>query len=187
MACEDRSLRPETVTIDDVFGEIRDVGRIFGVEDRAEALIAELQAELDAISEALPETDEPLKVFWYDSGVDEVYAGACCGAPSMIMDLLGVENIFEDAAGSWATVSWEEVVARDPDLIVLVNASWDTAESKIETLTSNPAYADIAAVQNENWVVIDFSYTSPNVRNVAAVRMIAEYLYPDLFPLEVTP
>ncbi|NJO82195.1 MAG: ABC transporter substrate-binding protein [Blastochloris sp.] len=106
----------------------------------------------------------------------------------MIIDLLGVENIFEDAEGSWATVSWEEVVARNPDVIVIVNASWDTAESKIETLTSNPAYADIAAVQNENWVVIDFSYTSPNVRNVAAVRTIAEYLYPDLFPeAEATP
>ncbi|NJO82196.1 MAG: ABC transporter substrate-binding protein [Blastochloris sp.] len=68
VACEDRSLRPENLTIDDVFGEIRDIGRIFGVEDRAEALIAEQQAELDAISEALPDTDEPITVFWYDSG-----------------------------------------------------------------------------------------------------------------------
>ena len=76
-------------------------------------------------------------------------------------------------------------MARNPDVIVLVNASWDTAEAKIETLTANPAYADINAVKNENWVVIDFSYTSPNVRNVAAVSEIAQFLYPEL--LEATP
>ncbi len=181
MACADRSLRPEVVTIEDVYGEIRDIGAIFGVTDRAEALIEELQAELNDISAVLEDVEEPVSVFWFDSGGDDVYAGACCGAPGMIMGLLGVENAFEDAEGSWATVSWEEVVARDAEAIVMVNADWDTAESKIETLTTNPAYADMTAVQNENWVVIDFSYTTPNIRNVEAVRIIAEFLYPELF------
>jgi len=181
MACSDGSLRPEVVAIENVYGEIRDIGAIFGVTDRAEAVIAELEAELDDINAVLDDVDEPTSVFWFDSGGDDVYAGACCGAPGMIMDLLGVENAFEDAEGSWATVSWEEVVARDADAIVMVNADWDTAESKIETLTTNPAYADMTAVENENWVVIDFSYTTPNIRNVEAVRIIAEFLYPEQF------
>jgi len=181
VACADRSLRPEIATMDDVYGEVRDIGAIFGVADRAEELIAELQAELDDISAVLEDAEEPVSLFWFDSGGDDVYAGACCGAPGMIMDLLAVENIFEDAEGSWATVSWEEVVARDADAIVIVNADWDTAESKIQTLTTNPAYADMSAVQSENWVQIDFSYTTPNIRTVAAVRIIAEFLYPELF------
>ncbi|MCY4146299.1 MAG: ABC transporter substrate-binding protein [Chloroflexi bacterium] len=181
VACADRSLRPEIATIDDVYGEVRDIGAIFGVADRAEALIADLQAELDNISAVLEGVEESMSLFWFDSGGDDVYAGACCGAPGMIMDLLAVENVFADAEGSWATVSWEEVVARDADAIVIVNADWDTAASKIETLTTNPAYADMTAVQNENWVQIDFSYTTPNIRNVAAVRIIAEFLYPELF------
>lgn len=181
MACADRSLRPEVVSIDDVYGEILDIGMIFGVQDRAEALIEELQAELDDITEILDEVEEPVSVFWYDSGTEDVYAGACCGAPNIIMELLGVENVFADVEGSWATVSWEEVVARDADFIVLVHADWDTSEDKIDILTDNPAYADMTAVQNENWVVLDFSYTTPNIRNVEAVRIIAEALYPDLF------
>lgn len=181
VACADRSLRPQTVTIEHVYGEVRDIAAIFGVDDRAEALIADLQAELDAISALLEAVDETVSLFWFDSGGDDVYAGACCGAPGMIMDLLAVENVFEDAKGSWATVSWEEVVARDADAIVVVNADWDTAESKIEILTTNPAYADMTAVQNENWVLIDFSYTTPNIRNVNAIRIIAEFLYPERF------
>ena len=181
MACADRALRPTDASIENVYGEILDIGKIFGVEDRAKELITELQTEVDEITAVLEGVEEPVSVFWFDSGGDDVYAGACCGAPGMIMNILGVENVFADAEGSWATVSWEEVVARDADMIVLVHADWDTAESKIETLTGNPAYADMTAVQNENWVVLDFSYTTPNIRNVAAVRIIAEYLYPDLF------
>ena len=181
MACADRSLRPEVVTIEDVYGEVLDIGAIFGVADRAQALVAELQAELDDVSAVLEDVEETVSLFWFDSGGDDVYAGACCGAPGIIMDLLAAENIFGDAEGSWATVSWEEVVARDADAIVIVNADWDTAESKIETLTTNPAYADMTAVQNENWVLIDFSYTMPNIRNVEAVRIIARFLYPELF------
>ena len=180
-ACADPSLSPGIVTIEDVYGEVRDIGSIFGVADRAEALIAELQAELDDISAVLKAVEEPVSLFWFDYGGDDVYVGACCGAPGMIMDLLAVENVFEDVEGSYATVSWEEVVARDADVIVVVNADWDTAESKIETLTTNPAYADMSAVQNENWVLIDFSYTTLNIRNVAAVRIIAGFLYPELF------
>lgn len=181
VACADRSLRPEIVTIEDVYSEVRDIGAIFGVAERAEELVAELQAELDKISAVLEGVEEPVSLFWFDSGGDDVYAGACCGAPGMIMDLLAAENVFEDAEGSWATVSWEEVVARDAAAIVVVNADWDTAASKIETLTTNPAYADMSAVQSENWVLIDFSFTTPNIRNVDAVRIIAEFLYPDLF------
>ncbi len=181
VACADRSLRPEIASMEDVYGEVHDIGAVFGVADRAEALVAALQAELDDISALLEDVEETTSMFWFDSGGDDVYAGACCGGPGMIMDLLAVENIFDDAEGSWATVSWEEVVARDADVIVIVNADWDTAESKIETLTTNPAYAEMTAVQNENWVLIDFSYTTPNIRNVEAVRIIAEFLYPELF------
>ena len=109
VACADRSLRPEIATIGDVYGEIRDIAAIFGVADRVEALVADLQAELDDISVVLADVEESVSLFWFDSGGDDVYAGACCGAPGMIMDLLAVENIFDDAEGSWATVSWEEV------------------------------------------------------------------------------
>lgn len=179
MACEDRSLRPQTLTFDDIFGEIRDIGRIFGVEDRAEAYIEELQAELDAILEKIDPDADPIPLFWYDSGVDEVYTGACCGAPALIMQSAGAENIFADVPGSWGTVGWESVVERDPAVLVLIHASWDTAEDKIDLLTSNPAYSSIRAVQAENWLVLDFSYTVPGIRNVEAVKQLAAFLHPE--------
>jgi iron complex transport system substrate-binding protein len=138
---------------------------------------------------ALAEVDEPLSVFWFDSGTDTPYVGACCGAPGLIMQTVGLQNILPDLAGSWADANWEDIVTADADVIVLIDAAWDLAADKITLLEGNPAYADMTAVGAARYVVIPFSYTTAGIRNVDAVRLIAQALYPDRFPAaaEMTP
>lgn len=181
MSCADKSLRPAVWTMETIYDEIRDLGRIFGVADRAEALIGEMQAEVDAVAEKVQGVEEPLRVLWYDSGDDEPFVGAGTGSPQEIIRLAGAENIFADVEGTWATVSWEEVISRDPEVIVLIEADWSTSEEKKTLLLENPAYAEITAVKDQRFVVIPFSYTTAGVRNAAAVTLIAEGLYPELF------
>lgn len=181
MACADPALRPEKATFETVYKEIRDIGRIFGVEDRAEALIAEMQAQLDDVLDTIGRDQEPVAIFWYDSGDDEPLAGACCGAPDMIIEAVGAENIFGDVEGNWATVSWEEVIVRDPQAIVVIEAGWSPAQEKIDLLRNDPAYTSITAVQDGRFIVVPFSATTLGVRNVNAVVDVAEALYPDKF------
>jgi iron complex transport system substrate-binding protein len=119
-------------------------------------------------------------VFWYDNG-DPPSAGACCGVPDEIIRLAGAENVFKDTPGSWKTVSWEEVVARNPDAIVLVDASWSPAAGKRVFLTSSKAFSSIEAIKAQRFVTIDFSASTPGIRIVAAVRKLAEALYPGQF------
>lgn len=183
VACADESLRPEKATFEVVFDEIRDIGAIFGVADRAEALVAGMQAQLDAVLATVNEADEgePVTIFWYDSGNDEPFVGACCGTPNMIIEAVGAENVFADAEGNWATVSWEEVIARDPQTIVIIEAGWSPAQDKIDLLQNNPAYASITGVQEGRFIVIPFSAATLGVRNVDAVSALAEGLYPEKF------
>ncbi|MEM7030862.1 MAG: ABC transporter substrate-binding protein, partial [Chloroflexota bacterium] len=181
VSCEDEALRPETATIKTVYDEIQNIANIFGVPAQGEALIAEMQARLEAVTETIGDDAEPVKIFWYDSGTEDVFAGACCGTPNEIIRLVGAENIFADAAGSWATVSWEEVIDRDPEAIVIIEAEWSPADEKIELLTTNPAFADITAVQNERFIVVPFSATTLGIRNVDAVEAVATGLYPEKF------
>ncbi len=180
-SCEDPALRPDRVTFETVYAEIRDIGRIFGVADRAEALVATMQAQLDQVAAATGQEGESLRVFWFDSGDDEPFAGACCGAPNMILEAAGAQNIFADASGSWASVSWEEVITRDPQAIVVIDADWSPAQEKIDLLRTNPAYASITAVQQERFVVLPFSSTTLGVRNAQAVVDLARGLYPERF------
>jgi iron complex transport system substrate-binding protein len=180
VACDDLSLRPAKTTFDTMFAEIADIGRIFGVTDRAQALIADLQRQLDEIHATIGDS-EPVTLFWYDSGTDEPLAGACCGAPNMIIEAVGATNIFADTAGNWATVNWETVLDRNPQVIVVIDAEWDPAQAKIDLLRTDPTYATIAAVQNGRFVALPFSATTLGVRNVAAVVELAKALYPAKF------
>jgi iron complex transport system substrate-binding protein len=163
-----------------VFGEIRDIGRIFDVLPRAEQLIAAYRAELEEVRNQLGTVTAPLRVFWWDSGMPP-FVAACCGTPNEILRLAGGENVFHDVRGSWGTVAWADVVARSPEVIVLVDATWAPADQKRQWLLDDSALAGIEAVKHRRFVTVSFSDATPGIRNVATVRKVAEALYPERF------
>jgi iron complex transport system substrate-binding protein len=109
------------------------------------------------------------------------YVGAGGGTPNEIIQLAGGKNIFADVEGNWASISWEEVIARNPEVIVLVDADWTSAEDKKNMLKTDPRFSDLTAVKHNKFVTIDFVYTTEGVRNAEAVSIIAKGLYPEKF------
>lgn len=171
-ACKEPGYQPEKLRFDDVFGQIGEAGTIFGAVEEADALVADQRAILDTI----PADDRGLSALWYSSGTDTPYVGAGIGAPQMMLDTLGLTNVAGDIADTWSTLGWEAIVDADPDVIVLVDASWNTAASKIELLESNPATAGLTAVQNGNYLTIPFAAGEAGVRNVDATVDLADQL-----------
>ena len=127
----------------------------------------------DAASQA-DKTGDALRVFMFDSGDDSPYTAVCCSMFTNMIETAGGENIFDDVDGRWKTVSWEEVIDRDPELIVLTEADWSTSQEKIDLLLSNPALADITAVKEQRFVVLQFSSLVPGIRNATAIAELAE-------------
>jgi len=169
-ACPDFRESGEPLTFDLVFQEFRDVATLFGDPAAGDALVAAQQAIID---DAFSADFEDVTVFWWDSTLDTPLVGACCGAPGMLMDAVGVTNIFADLDGGWADGSWEAVLDADPDIIVLADAEWDTAADKQAYIESDPALSALTAVQEGRFVVVPFSETTPGVRNAAAVSDLA--------------
>jgi iron complex transport system substrate-binding protein len=157
------------LTFDDVFGEVREVGAVLGVPDAAEAVVAEQQGVLDAI-----EPVDGTTAVWWSSGGDTPYVGAGIGAPQMIMAAAGLTNVFADVHDTWTSVGWEQVVAADPDVIVLVDAAWNAADSKKAALAANPATSQLDAVREQRYVVVPFAATEAGVRNAQAAADVAE-------------
>ena len=176
----------EPATMEMLYREIREIGRIFRVPSRADALIASFEADLRAIQERVGAVSNAPRVFWYDAG-SPPSAAACCGMPNEMLGLLGGENIFSDVPGSWTGVGWNEVIARNPDVIVLVDAPWSSAASKEARLRRDPALAGIEAVRQQRFITVEFSSSTPGIRTVAAVRRLAEALYPGKFAAEQPP
>ncbi|GAA1519542.1 iron complex transport system substrate-binding protein [Agromyces terreus] len=171
-ACKEEGYMPDPLTFDEVFREFGEAGDLFGVPDAAADLVAEQRADLDAIEP----NDDGLTALWYSSGDDTPYVGAGIGAPQMIMGAAGLDNIAKDVHDTWTSMSWEAIVDANPDVIVLVDAAWNTADQKIAHLESNPATAELPAVKEQRYVVLDFPSTEAGVRNVGAVASTVEQL-----------
>jgi len=163
----------DPATMDDMFNDLRNLGAIFGVSDRAEALIAGYEAELATFLADQPALETAPRVFVYDSGEDAPFTAGRYAMPNALIEAAGGVNIMNDFDKSWATAGWEAVVERNPEVIVIVNYGEVTADQKREFMMSNPAFADLDAVKNDRFVVLEYVEATPGPRNIAAVKKLA--------------
>lgn len=158
-------------SMQDMYADLLTLGVIFGVSDRAEALVAGYKTRLDAVT-AGTDRATPLRVFVYDSGEETPFTAGKYAIPTALIEAAGGRNIMDDLEKSWATVAWEPVVERNPEVIVIVNYGDVTAEQKIAFLEGNPAFAGIDAVRNDRYVVLEYVEATPGPRNIVAVEKL---------------
>lgn len=166
-------METEKASIDMMYADLMNLGTIFGVEDKAAELVDGYRAELAAFTSEL-ETGEPLRVFVYDSGEDTPFTAGRYAMPTALIEAAGGVNIMDDFKKSWATVTWEEVVERNPEVVMIVNYGEVTAEQKREFMMSNPAFADLDAVKNDRFVTLEYVEATPGPRNIQAIKTLAE-------------
>lgn len=176
-----RIMPREQVSLEDTFTDLLNLGKIFGVEERAQALVDQYRAELAEITTTIGQVDTPLRVFVYDSGEDTPLTAARFATPNAMIEAAGGTNIFNDVDSSWTRVNWEDVVDRNPEHIVIIDYGEPDAQGKIDFLMGQPELADVAAIQNDNFVVLTYAEATPGPRNVARTRTLAEAFYPEKF------
>ena len=158
-------------SMEDMYTDILNLGRIFGVSDRAEALVAGWKADLARLTTGVDRSTPP-RVFVYDSGEKAPFTAGAHAMPSALIEAAGGRNIMDDLEKSWAEIGWETVVERNPEVIVIVNYGDVTAAQKIAFLKDNPAFAGIAAVRDDRFVVLDYVEATPGPRNIRAVEKL---------------
>ena len=163
-------------SMEDTYNDLRNLGRIFDVQDRANALIAQMQANIASVQKNLPATKP--RVFLYDSGEDRAMTSGRLGIPHALIEAAGGDDILGDIDASWTRINWETVVERNPEVIVIVDYSEVTAEQKQRFLESNPALQSVAAIRNRRFIVIPYVQATPGIDNVLAIETLAKGLHP---------
>ncbi|PWQ97507.1 ABC transporter substrate-binding protein [Leucothrix arctica] len=161
-------------TIDDMYADITNLGAIFDVEEKAAELVKGYKSEIASFTDSLEKADKPPRVFVYDSGEDAPFTAGRYGMPTALIEAAGGRNIMQDFDKSWATVTWEEVVERNPEIIVIVNYGKVTAEQKRKYMMSNPAFAELDAVKNDRFVTLEYVEATPGPRNIQAIKTLAK-------------
>ena len=164
----------DKASIDDMYNDILNLGRIFDREAQANELIDSYKKELAEFKANLAPLATVPKVFVYDSGQDEPFTSGGLGMPTALIEAAGGKNIIDDVEKSWTTVGWETVIDRAPEVIVIVNYGEVTAEEKIQFMLNNTAFASIPAVKNKRFVVLEYVQATPGPQNIAAIQHLAQ-------------
>jgi iron complex transport system substrate-binding protein len=170
------------VSIDDTYEDLRHLGEIFGVEQRAKQVIGGMEAQIASVRSKVANL-KPVTVFDYDSGEAAPFTGPGLAMPTALVSLGGGTNIFASLKQSWTSVSWEQVVADDPQCIIINNYGTPTAAQKEKFLETDPASRSLTAVKNHCFLPLSYDEVTPSPRNAEAVISIAHWLHPQAFGL----
>jgi iron complex transport system substrate-binding protein len=169
------SLDPRTVG--DVLADIRRVGELTGRATEAGALLAELERRLEAVRRAVAGRPRPrvLALEWPDPPV----AGGHW-VPEMV-ELAGGTDVFGQPGGHSARLTWDQIAAADPDVIVAMPCGFDEAgaRAQIETLAHRPEWQSLRAVREGRVYPVDANgcFSRPGPRLVDGIERLAEIFH----------
>ena len=165
-------------SVEGVYDQIELLGEVTGHANDAVRLIADMRAAVQEIRSEIGDVTDAPTVF---HEIDNTYFTA--GPGSFIADLydiLGAGNIAEATGQPFPQMSVEAIIEADPEVIIL--ADEDAGESP-DTVRDRPGWGSVSAVRNDRIHAIDPDIVSrPGPRLVEALRTLAAYLYPELFP-----
>lgn len=168
-------------TLDQIYQEISDLGKIFQIEDKAEAFIQD-QKERIAQVETKVASQEPIKVLVYDSGGNGVFTCSGSNFETLLIEKAGGKNIFDDLnSAQWVTVSSEEVLHRQPDVILIHDYDTPSLEEKIKEIKADPALSQLDCVKEERFVSIPLESVLPGDRMAYTIEHLAKGFYPSVF------
>lgn len=171
---------PEPTRLADIYRDVRDIGRLLGVEDRAERLVASMQRELAHTDfaggvTAPPSAEAPSVVIqWWPKPT--IAPGRLSWATDMI-HLAGGRNPIGHEEVKSRPIADEEVSALAPEVIVVAWCGVDPAKYRPEVVRTNPALQNTPAVRNGRVVCIPEAYLGrPGPRVVDGVRALRAVL-----------
>jgi iron complex transport system substrate-binding protein len=174
-------------SIQGIYDTINLIGTATGAEDNANTLVDSLKDQISEVTQtiAAANIEEKPTVYyeiWYDTtGI------MSAGAGSWVNDVIstaGGINIFADNAQEYPDTNSEEIVYKNPDVILLPTSMGTTTPfyGSVDDVKARPGWSSIDAVKNDRVYVIDQDiFGEPGASIADQVRVVAECLYPQLF------
>jgi iron complex transport system substrate-binding protein len=91
------------------------------------------------------------------------------------LETVGQTNVFADVNERYYDLSTEEIIARDPDVLILLHVEGEPEAVK-RTFLANPGVDRMKAVRNDDILVLRFEFTDPPTPlSVEGLERIAKF------------
>jgi iron complex transport system substrate-binding protein len=171
-------------SVDSILRAIILVGRVTGAETKAQTLANDIRNNITRIAQKVSSAQRP-KVFWLVWHKPLMTAGG----PSFITALIeaaGGTNVFADVPRPWPLISKEELIARNPDVIILTESFRESGINSVDDfLKLYPELRDLKAIRENKFFFVSDAAVQPGPRTPWAVEQIARLLHPQLFAIPV--
>lgn len=176
-------------TVDSYSDMFTTLGELLGAEEQGKALAAYAKTTYEEAEKARNEIkdEDKLRVMFGtgETGLDCNAKGSIhCG----VLEAVGVENAIEVAEvsnkGGGNTITMEEVLKADPDVILL------EAEGPYEALREDPYWSGLRAIKDGSYYEIPygpyhFLASPPSINQIIGIKWLGNLLYPELYPYDM--
>ena len=170
------SLQPNSLA--DVWTDIERVAEGLGISERGHELVTRLRARMAAIecrSEALPERPTVACIEW----IDPLMASGNW-MPDLVR-MAGGRNLFGEVDRHSPRLEWAEIVAADPEVILILPCGFDIARTRQElpVLTQRPEWNTLRAVRENLVYLLDGNqyFNRPGPRLAESLEILAEIIH----------
>lgn len=171
-------------SLEEVYADIQLVAATLGRQEEAADLIDGLRQRVAAVEAAVDGAEMPRTLYEVFHSEGTTYTAGEGSFLASLLELAGADPITGNAEGVLAA---EELVAADPELILLGTATYDpalaTEATAIEVVRARPGWTDLAAVRDGNVLpyLEDIVTTRPGPRIVDGLEALAGAIHPDRF------
>jgi iron complex transport system substrate-binding protein len=174
------SLQPDSLA--GIWDDMRRVAQALGIQSRGERRIAELQRRMQEMSHRAQSAGASPTVACIEWLEPLMAAGNW--TPELV-GMAGGTNLFGEAGRHSPWMTWDDLLARDPDIIIAMPCGFDLARTAREMywLTGNPRWPELRAAQTGRVYLADGNqyFNRPGPRVVESLEILVEMLWPDRF------
>ena len=178
-----RVVNLEPTSLSDIFEDIRHVAQACGVLERAERVIANLSARVEAVRERAEHFADRPRCFLME-WVDPPFCSGHWG-PELVEIAGGYDPLGRKHQPS-AQIDWQEVLNAGPDIIVLALCGYDVdlARRDYELLKQFPGFDSLPAARSGDIYLVNAGayFARPGPRIVDSIEILAGILHPKEFP-----
>jgi iron complex transport system substrate-binding protein len=165
-------------SLDEIDAMIARIGVLLGRADAADSLIAHIDAQLDSVRAAVAGRARPDVLYLIEE--DPAMAAGAGTFAGQLVEVAGGRNVFADLPQFYPQVSLEEILRRDPDLIIRPTTRPGTG--RLAALRARPGWRELRAVRDGHVHEIDVDlYNRPGITVGRAARGLAHIIHRGAF------